>query len=162
VSDSLDFTIIKAPQLFKDKYYKQISYRLVLLHALQYYLVSGEGTQSFESLLKALREVDKSVTAEFYEPKFVELYPFQKEGERGLLLIDRSKGCYPLVLYPKDKDPDSEHGNRIFSFVGALVDLLNNHQFFEDYLRRNTDWDNEVVEELMSKFTFPEKNRQIS
>ena len=134
---------------------------MVLLHALQHYLASG-GAQTFEALLNALRQVDNSTAAEFYEPKFVELYPFQKEGERGLLLIDRSKGCYPLVLYPKDKDPDSEHGNRIFSFVNAIVDLRDNHQFFEDYLRQHTEWNDEVVETLKSKFTYPEKNRQIS
>ena len=160
MGDPLDLLIINYPELFKDKHYQQISYRLVLLHAFQYYLAS-EGTQTFESLLKALRQVDKTIDGEFYEPKFVELYPFQKEGERGLLLVDRSKGCYPLVLYPKDKDPDAEHGNRIFSFVCAIVDLLDNHQFFENYLKQNTDWNKEIVEELKSKFTYPEKNRQV-
>lgn len=159
MGDSLDFLIINSPELFKDKYYQQVSYRLVLLHALQYYLIF-EGVQTFESLLKALRQVDKTTDGEFYEPKFVELYPFKKESERGLLLVDRSKGCYPLVLYPKDKDPDSEHGNRIFSFVGAIVDLLDNHQFFEDYLRQHTNWNDEVVEILKTKFTYPEKSRQ--
>lgn len=133
MGDSLDFRIINAPELFKDKYY-HLSYRLVLLHALQHYLTLENSSKSFESLLNALREVDRinSNIDDFYEPGFMELYPFQKEGEKGLLLIDRSKGCYPLVLYPKDHDPDSEHGNRIYSFVGALNDLLNNHKFFED------------------------------
>lgn len=156
MGDSLPFLVIDNQNLFIDKRYKQISYRLVLLHALQYYYLKPKESRPFESLLKDLREVYISTTtAGFYEPQFVELYPFfQKEHERGLLLIDRSKGCYPLVLYPNDSDP--EHGNRIISFVGVIDDLLRNHQFFENYLREHTVWNEDVVEILKSKFTFSE------
>ena len=149
----LDFEIINSLPLFQDQHYS-LSYRLVLLHALQNYFRSG-GRVPLTSLLETLLEVSRDSKG-FYQSKFVEIYPFQKADKKGILLIDKSKGCYPLVLYPEDKNP--AHGNRVSTFIQALEDLLENVTFYEDLLVKNSNWDEGIVNQLRGKFTFPEKN----
>jgi hypothetical protein len=155
MANPLDFKIINNPALFQDLTYSQISYRLVILHALQFYLASPKPDKkiSFKSLLNAMHQVSTNLESSFYEQHFIELCPFKKKDGTGLLLIDRSDGCYPLVFYPADEK--WTHGDRISAFANTISELLGNSDIFEGFLKKNPVWNKEVVEELRMNFNKP-------
>lgn len=151
----IDLGIIKLPNLYSDKYYN-LSYRLVILHAMHNYFKKNKDHRSAEVLLKELESAANNLETSYYEHNFLELYPFIKEKQKGLLIIDRSKGCFPLVLYPEDND--SDHGNRIWGFKIMLSDLLLNYKQYDSLLISCSSWNETLVENLKETFTFPEKN----
>lgn len=97
-----------------------------------------------------------SLDDSYEEPDFLELYSFHTDKKIGLVLIDPSKGCYPLIFYPNDDNP--QHGNRIWGFQQILPDLLLSHSKYDDLLRKSPEWNDILVDELRATFTFPEKN----
>lgn len=152
ISDQpLKWHICHEPLLYRDKY--PISFRLIILHAMRRYFKSTPcNAKSSKKLLTELKNATESKTPSYYEPSFMELYIFNKNEEKGLLLIDHSYGCFALVLYPKDNNP--EHGFRIGAFIKALEDLLLNHESYDKLLNSRQAWDTQLVDQLRATFTF--------
>lgn len=150
----LKWEIIKNPMLYRDQKY-EISFRLIILHALKYYF----GNNPFDpkptsQLLTELKNAATVNSPGFYEKKFMELYTFDKKGEQGLVLIDRSYGCFALILYPDDNNPD--HGFRIGGLIKALDDLILNHETYDNLLKSESAWDPHLVDQLRAIFKFSE------
>lgn len=151
-STPLKWEITRDQALYCDQKYN-ISFRLVVLHAIKHYLNNNPfDPKSTKTLLTELKNATEPKTTGYYEPHFMELYPFNKNGEQGLVLIDRSYGCFALLLYPKDKNP--EHGFRIVAFINALEDLLLNHESYDQLLNSGQAWDTKLVDQLRATFKF--------
>lgn len=60
----------------------------------------------------------------------LEIYLFKKGQDKGAVIIDRQKVCFPLILYPDDSDP--EHGNRISAFIKIIDDLLKHCSYHDE------------------------------
>jgi len=119
-----DYLIVTNKNALTGKY--PICYRLVICHALYNLIKIGQKSDNteLEELLKKMKHSLES-TQPFYEKSFLEMYPFEMEDpikDKGVIIIDRSGGCFPLVLYPNDDNP--EHGDRINGFINALVNVL--------------------------------------
>lgn len=146
------FTIIDHPDLFKDDTYP-LSYKLIILHSIWYsYHHHGKEVSTAQVLSDMHKIIDQDNNF-IYIKKCLEMYPFWKDKELGLVLIDRSKACYPLIFYPADNLP--EHGNRVDALKVVLQDLSRNHEFFDDILKKSDKWNTELVTVLKGKFTNP-------
>jgi hypothetical protein len=156
-NEPLKFKIAKVPSLFRDIHYQDVSYRLVILYAMRnFFKESSE--KNAGTLLRELKNASLSENPKYYERHFVELYKFcqsNQSNKPGLLLVDRSDGCYALVLYTEDEKPD--HGNRVWSFQQALDDLLLSHNTYDKLLNNNPEWCIDLVDKLRATFTYPEK-----
>lgn len=152
----MKYNILDLPELYRDNQYK-VSYKLVLLRAIKHYF-ENNGGKLVEELLTDLQTSIRTKEG-YYEPHFVELYHFHNErNQAGLLLVDRSKGCFPLVFYPQDENP--EHKNRIKAFQTILSRLLNNNRIFgyDKILKDSLTWDHSIVETLKNTFAGEEKS----
>lgn len=148
---SKKFTIIEHPNLFKDDVYA-LSYKLIILHSIWYSYRHGN-VVSTAQVLKDMQSIIDQNNNFMYIKKCLELYPFLKDKELGLVLIDRSKACYPLIFYPADNLP--EHGNRVDALKVVLNDLALNHEFFDDVLKKSDKWNTGLVDDLKEKFSNP-------
>jgi hypothetical protein len=72
-------------------------------------------------------------------------------------VIDRSKGCFPLVFYPEDKEP--KHGDRMLAFQRVLPSLLLSHTKYDELLKNNTIWNIALADQLRATFTDPAQNQ---
>lgn len=152
----LKFLIISNPELFKDDTYT-LSYPLVVLHSIwNYYQKGDKEYNAFEIINKIENFMSThSDSSYIYIPKCLELYRFNKDNDCGFLLIDRSKGCYPLVFYPIDDIP--EHGNRV-SALKIVLDRLKKHaEYFDEILKSSRIWNIDLVSKLNKTSIYHQK-----
>ncbi|NNM59980.1 MAG: hypothetical protein HKM04_09230 [Legionellales bacterium] len=157
------YLIIKDEELFTDRYYK-LSYRLVICYSLMRYFQTAKSVEYDNDrdncrnfLSKVLGAIEENKP--YCEPSFLEIYPFEKSiSQSGFVVIDRSKACYPLVLYPEDDKP--EHGDRISTFKTAVADIIDNLDKITPILYSDTIWNQDKVSRLVRSFDYPEKANQ--
>lgn len=101
-----------------------ISYRMVICHAIKY-CVTDEISQDDirNNINKLANDIEK-------EPldmhNFFETYISGNNGP--IIIIDRSKGCYPLILY-RSNDKSKKFNQRIDAFKISAQDIL---EHFDD------------------------------
>jgi hypothetical protein len=148
------FRITHESQLYTDKHYLP-SYRLVLLHSYYVDVKHHDKNASLQFIIDGLLQVIDGITPYFYKEKCIEAYSFIKDDKKGIFLIDRTKGCYPLVFYPNDLKP--LHGGRDSALKMACLDVYNQRQYFEDTIKNSENWDKVLVNALENKFIYSEK-----
>lgn len=127
------YSIIDHPRLFQDEAYI-LSYKLIILHSIWHYYHHGGTVYNTSKLINDMLEIIHDSDKSLYVKKCLELCSFIKDREHGLVLIDRSKACYPLVFYPPDDIP--EHGDRVSALKNAVLDLNKNTEFFDEVLKK--------------------------
>lgn len=113
--------------IFKGKY--PLDYRLVITRAI--YCCLNQGI-AIETLKKQLNDAmifvlminsSNAHKLDFiYFPHFIELCIFHHNGDQGVLLIDRSKGCFPLVAYP-NSESEGNKGDRVKALHNVFSDI---------------------------------------
>lgn len=146
------FSIIEHPNLFRDDAYP-LSYKLVILHSIWHSFHHNGSANSTFQVLNEMQNIINQSSGFIYIKKCLELYPFLKDNNSGLVLIDRSKACYPLIFYPADNLP--EHGNRVDALKIVISDLYRNHKFFDETLKASERWNTKLINLLKEKFTNP-------
>lgn len=137
-----------------------VDYRLVITRALFNCIKNKvEPEQLKFKLIEAilfLNNMDDDTNDHFYYPGFIEIYRFIKNTEQGILLIDRSKGCYPLVAYPTSGDSEGK-GNRISALRRVFSDLFNCYEeiikHYDDDFEHN--WSS-IKPELIKIYKYPD------
>ena len=112
-----------------------ICYRTVLSHALlnKIQLSSpDEAKIAFQDFKKAFEG-----GSEFNDDAFVLFYPVQMSKKTGFLLIDKSEGYYPLVIYPL---PKVSAASRKDALENALDDLSHNIDALLQKLVNSKGW----------------------
>ena len=83
----------------------------------------------------------------FYHESFIELFPTIVECRKGetaglysvgCTLVDRSKGTFPLVLYPGYLVKGEKKGDRLTAFKMAVKDILMNAEKIHGIVMKNS------------------------
>src|SRR5436853_7703901 len=77
---------------------KYVCYRTVLSHALLRKLRLSSGEEAKKALFAFKQAVDSG--RQFTDDEFIFFYPVKMGEKTGYLIVDKSRGYYPLVLYP--------------------------------------------------------------
>lgn len=126
------YKVNKEPHLFIDARCKgdskqiegYISYRMVICNAIKY---SIDQKSSKEDIKTFLKELDYIENTTLNQNNFFEIHPLIDEA--GVVIIDKSKGCYPLVLYGDKADNKFfDETLRISAFKVAKDDILKNYE----------------------------------
>jgi len=136
-----------------------ISYVYFICYALHSYLHSEYPftDESNQKESKIVQQKVKSLLEEaimhlkqqqsFYKPAFLEIYYFEAfNNKHGVLIIDRSNGCYPLVFYPKDDSHN--HKARIPACVKSFETVCDNFSEIWDVIILNSVWDENMQKKL--------------
>lgn len=133
-----------------------ISYRQVIAYALFKLLQSnGKNLQEAKEKFNAFKEVCNDWTSSKgkYEG-FLEAYNFQNfDGSTGLLICDKTKGCYPLMI-TKDK--------RNNALKTALEDLEKNLDKILEKLALSSKWNQSLEDELNKIYQIKQEEEAIS
>lgn len=130
-----------------------ISYPLVIAHAFWSYTQEHNLTKAYakDAAIGQLSEfarmsIEQGIT--FQEPSLFEIFHFEIKDVKSLptmsgqLFVDRSKGCFPLVLYPieyakKYGDEDDKKRDRQVAFKNSLISIRDKSRdisnLFEQY-----------------------------
>jgi hypothetical protein len=116
-----EYQIILNPEWFEDKKYS-LSYKHVICYSIHntyiYWYHQDECVKFLRAGLEAVRQ-----STPYSMLHFLEIFPFiMNSKQSGLLVVDRTKGCSPLVLYPADSKVD--HGDRIPAFTLAFENVV--------------------------------------
>lgn len=146
-----DLLIMKDNDLFLDKrsFYPSgfISYRLVVCHALKN-LFEVEGGTNKSDCMQLLGQLLDSYNNNipFEKDNFVALYQFETNISNNCssLVVDKSKGCYPLILY--------DLPNRDGAFANDIQSIINHFDQLWPLLSSGSDWDKAFERKIDSIF----------
>lgn len=147
---SRDLAILQQRPWFLSSRYRQsqpedtsgypLSYRLVICRALAAY-IERDSTRGDKGALLLGRAIDAITSAgtPFSEAGFMEIHHLH--NGQGVVGIDQTNGCYPLILY-SDQVPRSGYA-RITAFRDALQDVRGKWPEILPVLRRKrvAEWD---------------------
>lgn len=147
----------KEEKLFIDKHCtkgsesRYISYRMVICHAIHHNLKERGFTQ--EQIKENLAELLKKLGKEkIQNDKFFEAYPiFNTFHGNMILVIDKSEGCYPLVLHDGQTSE-----NRISAFKESLENVDKKFDKIIGVIENSTGFNNVLHDKLNEFFIFPE------
>jgi len=132
-----------------DKYFLKwsypTSYPLFICHALKQ---KGVGIDEARSLLYTMMECMRKRKS-FYKSNFLEMAPCSFGLAQGFVVIDRTKSCSPLILYPHQYNPNN-HGDRCAAFYHSLRAIAQNLENIMPVLLdpSHFEWDNLIKEKL--------------
>ena len=134
-----DFEIITQPNWFlrerRNGREYELSYRLLICHALFKLVTVMKMTDQAikDKLDEAIKAIDsKSVLC---DESFLCIYPLI--NELGFSVVDRTRGCYPLILY-SDKIR-TNGGDRVMAFSCSLKNISNKYNNIIKVLHGNWD-----------------------
>jgi len=141
-------------KIFQGKY--PINYRLVIIRAIYSCKKVGDTNEAIKDNIQKAKQFVSNLSNPanhpvrdcLHIPGFIELCVFYKHNNPGLVMIDRSKGCFPLVAYP-DNDTDEQKGDRVLALKYAFDDIYN--QFPKIIEFYNNDFENSW-EDIKLKF----------
>lgn len=129
----------------KTKPDKYVCYRTVLSHALQRKLRITNRDEARNTFLKLKKAVD--LEQQFTDDEFVFFYPVKMGSKTGYLIIDKSRGYYPLVLYPFKVTG----GTRTQALKMVLKDMAENIDALLTILQREKSWNAQLQANLQDR-----------
>jgi hypothetical protein len=130
-------------------------YRFVICRALLIRLIynSAMTKQDLVNLLN--NAITAFAGAGIVDPEFFEIFPINYNGRKGFVVVDQTKGCFPLVLYPDRPQEGKE--DRKYAFSRSLIEVKNNISSVEAELRRKTftDWNQTMRDRLLAILPSP-------
>ena len=129
----------------KNKPDKYVCYRTVLSHALLNKMRCSSRDDAKNAFLKLKKAVESN--QEFIDNYFVHFYPVKMNSKIGYLIIDKSHGYYPLVLYPYKIKGES----RTSAFKYVLKDMADNIDSILTELQTQKSWTNKLQFNLQDK-----------
>ena len=118
-----------------------VSYRLVICHALWVLLFScddkTDAKKCFNSFIESLEGDEEKYDS---SPEFLDIRRF---NDGDVLIIDKTEGCYPLLLHIADK--------KLTAFKMALKNVKDNIDSILDILescKNDSEWSFEIEERL--------------
>jgi len=137
-------------------------YRKVVCYSIFRFLKANNPESAQQELTKLKEHVEKNDL--YLIEKFIEAYPLTKSeaGDIGFLVVESSRGCYPLVCYANSH---SELGGvknkpRKSGFKAALRVLEKNHSkifpILLSYIKEHKEWDAELESMLREFFEYPQ------
>lgn len=141
--------------VFKDKTFAHrqnktdnyVCYRTVIAHALMWKLNHSsrdQAIQAFNDFIDAVRS-----STEHEDDSFLSLFITKMRDKTGYIIVDKSRGYYPLVAYPfKNK----KGAPRAQALQFAVEDLSENLPQIIDVLEHTKDWDGELQKNLQDNF----------
>jgi len=115
-----DLKICRDSRLFKGNEYEPVSYNVFIWHALWNCIKQNDGKEKREEIKKYLKKIrelsdkidqigslesnrnrlDSTIDYHYLMEDFIEIYIlYRLETHIGLVIVDKTDGCYPLVLY---------------------------------------------------------------
>jgi hypothetical protein len=144
-----DFIVFK-DHLFahrKNKSDNYVCYRTVICHALLWKINHSskeEAIQAFVDFAQAVRN-----SKEHEDKTFLSLFIAEMRNEKGYIIVDKSRGYYPLVAYPfKNK----KGAARSEALQYAIEDLSENLPKICEVLEHTRDWDIGLQDNLQNNF----------
>lgn len=122
-----------------------VCYRTIICHALLKKIQRSSVEEAKLEFLKFRGAFENG--SEFHSLDFVSFYPVQMSQNTGFLLVDKSQGYYPLVIYPS---PKVSGASRRSAFKSVLDDL---HDNIDELLKRlvaRNEWNSDLQLELQS------------
>lgn len=124
-----------------------VCYRSVICHALLWKInhsSTNEALQSFNNFAAAVTSSN-----EHEDDTFLSLYIAKMRDMTGYIIVDKSRGYYPLVAYPF---PNKKGAPRSLALCYAVEDLYDNLSKIITKLNNNKDWSIELQKELQNDF----------
>lgn len=125
-----------------------VCYRTVICHALMWKLnhssTQDEAVLAFQDFVNVVR-----TSTEHEDKTFLSLYIAKMQNKTGYIIVDKSRGYYPLVAYPfknKKGAPRSE------ALKYSVEDLSVNLSKIIDELEKRKDWNSELQNNLQNSF----------
>jgi len=164
-----DLKIVNEPEFLTGKKYKGISYVLFIAYAL---MKKTDSIPQEEQLAVATECLDAAISATdkgssefpcdpYHEEDFLEIMPcgFHLSGHEdwlyGLVVVDESKGCFPLVCYPEEY----HRRDRRSAFVKALGEVRSNLvEVMKAITAHHHTWDDQIKQDLFKACPFEDEN----
>ncbi len=124
-----------------------ICYRTVICHALfEQYQKNPDGiSDTIEGLYNAYQN-DTS-----FDSDTLLIYPVSMSDKTGYLLVDKTRGCFPLIFYPFKVNPDNPSITSRKNALGAVLnDLKNNVDKISLKFNSHNQWSNELQNDLQN------------
>lgn len=127
-----------------------VCYRTVICHALLWKMNHPTGAsreeviESFNSFANAVRN-----TVEHEDRSFLSIFIAHMRGEIGYIVVDKSRGYYPLVAYPF---VNKKGATRAAALREAIDDLSNNLIPILNELDQHRDWSMALQQDLQNNF----------
>lgn len=125
-------------------------YRTIICHALfKHHKARSNVKNIFNKLHNAYED-----QLMFREENLFELYPISMDENNdscvGYLFVDKTRGCYPLVLYPDAKEytGNISASERTVAFQRVLYDLKCNIEGIIGEFDKHEEWNNELQNNL--------------
>jgi len=131
-----------------------VCYRTIICHALFAY--NKEFGDDIKNLFEALYS-DYEHSEIYQKEHFLEAYPVPMDNGSGYLLVDKTKGCFPLVFYPSSKNTnDLSRGSRKEALDNTFIDLNNNIKNIIDVFAKYKEkkWDKPLQDNLQNYFDY--------
>ncbi|MFM8331582.1 MAG: hypothetical protein ACKN9T_07825 [Candidatus Methylumidiphilus sp.] len=147
---SRDLRIIEDREWFLEGTQYKISYSLVIVYALFNYLKHGNDKAKAKSAIKDMKgAIDKKT--DFRCQDFLDIFQFSDKS--GFVVIDKSKGCFPLVLYYGDQ---AEKEKRDVAFKLSLEAVIRKFDILQDKYSSisdlSGDWSKEFQDSIDKLF----------
>lgn len=141
--------------VFKDKKFAHraskpdnyVCYRTVICHALHWKMnhsTSEDAIQAFKAFATALNN-----STEHEDSTFLSLYAAQMRNDTGYVIVDKSRGYYPLVVYPYT---NKQGAPRTTALHYAVDGLAQNLSLIINQLENHQDWNMELQQSLQNDF----------
>lgn len=135
-------------------------YRKIICFSLFRYIKGNDmqhGLNEFNRLINHVEDGNLYILT-----KFLELYPFPMtdDGKIGYLLVEPSRGCFPLVIYPNQHSQNGK--TRKSGFHTALSKLRKNQSEIFKALNEHSEWSFELEAKLERLFGYPSNDGNFS
>lgn len=134
-----------------------IRYEYVICYALLNYLQNHDFDKGLglEALKNLAEHVNKATRV--HVNNFLDLFPLQ--DNMGFVVVDRSGGIYPLMLYNDDikrEDIPTHPRERTYAFEKRLECVIGNYDVIFSFLdkKRLEDWDRDFQKQLFEAANF--------
>ncbi len=135
-----------------------ISYRMVICHAIHFFTRTNDDRQAAQNLVQQLLNIETNIDI----PNLFLSYNFSFHNQNlGVVLIDRTRGSYPLVLYNNTSSPEQGNGQHIERLNAFMAAIRNIDERFDDIFRviiNSQEFDQNLFNELASFFEFGNVN----
>ncbi|MBX3710077.1 MAG: hypothetical protein KIT56_10395 [Gammaproteobacteria bacterium] len=145
--------------LLKHPYQINPCYRKVISYSFFRYLKQNNITIAQAEFNRMTSCIQKNEL--FLLKDFLGIYPaiMSDNGNIGYFIVESSRGCFPLVIYPNSHTQQNLTANktRKSALSAAIRKLKNNQQKIFDTLAEHDEWTLELESKLEKLFEYPNR-----